>query len=51
MLVIKPLMVPTDIRIYFPTMEVNEDQNYLVLQNIFNIRKKLTPVWNDMTVT
>ncbi len=26
MLVIKPLMVPTDVRIYFPTMEVNEDQ-------------------------
>ncbi len=58
MLVIKQLMVPIDFHsISFPIMEVNRDQQlfgsskfFKISYFVFNIRKKLIQVWNDMRV-
>ncbi len=42
MLVIKEFMVPIDFHsIYFPTMEVNGDQQLFGSLKFFNIRKKV----------
>ncbi len=58
MLVIKQLMVPIDFHsISFPAVEVNGDQQlfasskyFKISSFVFNIRKKLIQVWNDMRV-
>ncbi len=58
MLVIKQLMVPIDFQsIYFPTMEVNGDQQlfgsskFKIIDFVFYITKKRIQVWNDMVVS
>ncbi len=59
MLVIKQLMVPIDFHsIYFATMEVNGDQQlfgsskvFKISSFVFNIRKKLIQIWNNMSVS
>ncbi len=59
MLIIKQLMVPIDFHsISFSTMEVNGDQQlfgsikiFIISSFVFNIRKKLIQVWNDMRVS
>ncbi len=58
MLVIEQLVVPIDFHsVYFPTMEVNGDQQlfgslkFLKISSfVSNIKKKLIQVWNDMRV-
>ncbi len=58
MLVIKRLVVPIDFHsIYFPTIEVNGDQQlfgslkfFKISSFVFNIRKKLIQVWKDTRV-
>ncbi len=59
MLVIKQLMVPIDFHsISFPIMEVNGEQQlfgsskfFKISSFVFNIRKKLIQVWNDIRVS
>ncbi len=57
MLVIKQLMVPIDFHsTSFPTMENNGDQQLFGFSkffkiSVFNLRKKLIDVWNDMRVS
>ncbi len=59
MMVIKQLMVPNDFHsISFPIMEVNGDKQlfgssklFKISYFVFNIRKKLIKVWNDMRVS